>query len=649
MIPSLMPLIFFLYGLAFFAMGMSVALESRWASALAFGHHLRWLAAFGFVHSLVEWSDMFMLINGSGPVYDGFLLARSVLLPLSALLLVRFGIGLVGEAGPLPRFMTFVPAVLLVPVALLAAYVLIVLITEPGAERTSDIWSRYLLYLPGSLFAAFGFLRQARRLPASGFRRAQDMFIGAALAFLLNAIVAGLIVPEGPHEIFSWLNQEKVQAVTGLPVQVWRMASALGIAFFVVRALGVFKVEREQQIAELNRARVEAQQDNLRWQTEARCTAEKWTDGLVSVSRQIANLEDADAVLATITDQARQLLASDTAALALWDDKFDQLELKCLATANGVSAATASTVHNRMILDAVRAGRALRFPEEQRGEWVCPVTQRVVEAAAVVPLQVDGRPIGGLWVARYVHRAYGPEDVTGLGRLADQAVIALEHALMAARLQSLAVVEERARLAREMHDGLSQILGYLSLETQTLEAMVRQGDREGTLAELKEARSRIKAAQADVRENILSLRTTLAGNAGLLPALQQYVVEFGVQTGIEAQVKNDLAEPPRLSPLAETQLVRIVQEALANVRKHAQAKHVTVRLHEQDAGLAVGVLDDGVGFRSVPDHNHYGLSTMRERAEDVGGTLQVISRPDDGTHVQLWLPMLETEVMRVAA
>ena len=183
----------------------------------------------------------------------------------------------------------------------------------------------------------------------------------------------------------------------------------------------------------------------------------------------------------------------------------------------------------------MNGGISCRFPEDVTGAdaaWHCPTVSRLIHAAAAVPLQFDGRLAGGIWVGRFEPDSFTATDLVGLESIADQAVIALQHSLMAARLQSLAVLEERSRIAREMHDGLAQVLGYLSLQVQTLDALVRRGDDEKVLAELQRTRENIKIAQADVRENILSLRTeTLADGVSVVSALQEYVTEFGLQTG----------------------------------------------------------------------------------------------------------------------
>ncbi len=632
--------VYFAYGLAFFALGGAALLEGRQSSKLSLGRQLPWLAAFGFTHSLVEWCDMFLLASIAPEVEAALLAARTILLPVSALLLIRFGAGLVGEVGPLPGWVPYARVVLLTPVTLIVAYALVVVLTEGQTATGADVWSRYLLFFPGGLLVAFGFFRHWRRLPHTGLLGTHYSLLGAGVAFTLYAIVAGLIVPETSYGLSPWLNDEAIRDATGLPVQVWRMAVALVVMASVVRAMGVFSAEREQQLARLRAERERAQADALAAQRDARHMAEAWIETLVQITRQIAMLEGLDQVLAQIVERARTLLGADAAALALWDETGDALIVKAFAgpDGGGMESLRSDTIRSGVIFDHTRA-RQMRLLAPGEG-WRCSVLDARVQAGAIAPLVFEEESVGVLWVVSRQPDRFSQGDLDRLGHLSDQAVIAIQHTLMAGRLQSLAVIEERARIAREMHDGLAQILGYLSLEVQTLDALVRQGDTEATLGELRQARERITAAQADVRENILSLRTTLAGDAGLMPALERYVEEFSVQTGIDAHVASEI-DASRLSPLAETQLVRIVQEALANVRKHAAARQVQIRLVARDGCLGVTVTDDGVGFDRVPNGTHFGLQTMRERAESVGGGLTVTSVPAKGTQVTFWLPLAQ--------
>lgn len=635
--------VYFVYGLALFSLGLAALLETRHASELPLGRQLRWLAAFGVTYATTKWLDMFLLGEPAASTGDILATARTSLLPLAALLLIRFGVGLVNDAGPLPEWLSLLPVVLIVPIGLVVAYAVVVAATESPLAIAAEVWSRYLLYLPGNLLAAFGFVRQWRTLANSKYTPARQLLLGAALAFFFNAWLVGLIVPKTDYGLAPWLNYDNVLAVTHVPIQIWRMLSALAVTFFVMRALGVFEAERAQRIAELQAERERAQQTTLQAQSAARWTAESWTEGLVNIGHRIADMEATNDILAAIVDLARRLLRADLAVLGLWDEDRQFLMLKNYATAEGSHPIENRCSKNEIVLDALHTDRPFRYPDDEANPphvWGSTVLNHEVHAALIVPLWLETQAVGGLWVARIEAQPFTPDDVIGLERLADQAVIALEHASMTAQLQSLAVTDERARIAREMHDGLAQVLGYLSLQLQTLEAYVRQGSCEQALAELCQARARIKEAQADVRENILSLRTTLSGEVGLIPALRQYVEEFSVQTGIAAELIDDCGEPPALSPLAEAQLVRIVQEALTNVRKHAHAQHAQVRLGLQRDCFATSITDDGVGINGPALRGHFGLQTMRERAESVSGGLTINSEPGVGTQVELWIPIV---------
>lgn len=776
--------IYFVYGLAFFCLGLAVALEARRASDLPLRRQLPWLAAFGLVHALVEWADMFLLIDPGEPYRTVLLAVRTVLLPVSALLLIRFGAGMIGETGPLPLWLWIFPLLLAAPAAILIAQALVAATVD--AIIAIDVWSRYLLYSLGSILSGIGFLQQRQSLLHAGIGSARKLMLAAAMLFFFNALVAGLIVPPAPYGFAPWLNYETVVAATGVPVQLWRMLSAVTLTVFVIRALDVFEAQRKQEkehaeterraavqtlresedrfrtvfelapigmailspegrltqanlamqqmlgyseeelrsmlyseythpddvalsqqmVADLTAgklphfhikkrynskdgalvwanaavtavrdmaddlqyyiamiedvtqrkemthellvARARVQKAELLAEAAARKEAEKWSEVLVDVSRRIARIEDIDEILTHIVGQAQGLLKSDTVSLALRSDDGDKLQLEYQAIGDSAHVlAPPQLVESNVLLRMLESGCVYRFPEDIEHVaaetadlvWRCSTTGEVFQRAAVAPLQFDGRIVGGIWVGRFREHSFTPSDLVGLESIADQAVIALQHALMAARLQSLAVLEERSRIAREMHDGLAQILGYLGLQVQTLDALVSRGDNARALTELRQTRENIKRAQADVRENILSLRTTLGESGSIDATLREYVTEFGLQTGTTTEFVADIDDIRKLSPLAEVQMVRIVQESLANVRKHAQASHVRVILAENAGCLSISIADDGIGFEPSKHRHRFGLQTMCERAEMAGGTLSVKSTPSQGTQVELLLPL----------
>ncbi|HEX9016500.1 MAG TPA: GAF domain-containing sensor histidine kinase, partial [Chloroflexota bacterium] len=443
----------------------------------------------------------------------------------------------------------------------------------------------------------------------------------------------------------------QILLTTRLPIEFWRMISALIVTFFVVRSFGVFDAIQRRKVRALQEERDRAQWAAFEAQIAARQTAEGWTDALVSISRRIAELDDVDSILLYITENTRQLLDSEFSGLAIADGDSGQLRLKyCSSNAQSGIVDTDVVVENPLILGALNSSTSYRSHDGEPPEMLagtCPLVGSAVRAVAVVPLDLDNHSIGAFWIARSEARPYSETDLIWLECLADQVVIAIKHGLMTAQLQSLSITEERGRIAREMHDGLAQVLGYLNLQVQTLEAFLQQRRWDKLEAKLVQMREAVQVAHADVRENILSLRTTLANEKGVIPAIAEYLEEFAIQTKLDAQFLNEVDEETRLSSLAEVQLVCILQEALTNVRKHSNAEHVTVRLvregEDEEEHVALVVSDDGTGFASGSSTRSFGLQTMRERAHSVGGELMVSSAPGKGTRVECRIPCLDPE------
>ena len=217
--------------------------------------------------------------------------------------------------------------------------------------------------------------------------------------------------------------------------------------------------------------------------------------------------------------------------------------------------------------------------------------------------------------------------------------------------QRVAVLEERDRLAREMHDGIAQVLAYLLVRVDTIESLVDRGRSTEALAELRGMRSSGDVANAEVREAIAGLRTNPApGIGGLIDALRVYTEDFGARTGIVARfnigrVPDGTTAVPDLPDGGELHLLRVTQEALTNIRKHAHAQIVSVTISAQDTNWHVRIADNGCGFDPagalIPEQSgrrHFGLMMMRERTEAMGGKLSITSRPGEGTVIAASVP-----------
>jgi signal transduction histidine kinase len=208
----------------------------------------------------------------------------------------------------------------------------------------------------------------------------------------------------------------------------------------------------------------------------------------------------------------------------------------------------------------------------------------------------------------------------------------------------LAILEERDRLGREMHDGLAQVLGYVNAKAQAAREYLRAGQTELAAQHLEELILAAREAYTDARETIADLRMEGVRERPLPDLLTEYVARFERQSGVQAHLVVEPSWQARRLPLtARVQLLRIVQEALTNIRKHAQAQCAAITLNMADGFAQVQVEDDGQGFALSrllsPEFSRYGLRTMRERAQAVGGTFRIESLPEAGTRVRVQVPL----------
>jgi len=392
-----MVLVFFIYGLAFFCMGFAIALESGQSSGLRLAGALPFLAAFGILHGLTEWSDTLLLVQAAVPAtisMDSLRLARTILMGVSTLALVQFGSSLLrGAEAPEKRgrvatsvlrwTLGYAPALL--GLAWLAVLVLLSAIGYPVGSRQwlthADIWARFLLYLPGSVLAGTGLISEARRLEEADFANIARDARFAAATFFLNALVAGLVVPPGQQLPDLALDYDRFQSLFGVPVQLLRALSAVAIAFFMLRVLRVFRFKTQRQVEEAERRRLLAALE------ERERIAREMHDGIAQVVGFL-NLR---------IRVARQMLSSGRLADA--EAELDQIQrivreaysdirqsIGSLRTATGLeqgleaaireSAADFSDQNGIPVELALDEGKGISFPQEAEVQLV-----RIVQEA----------------------------------------------------------------------------------------------------------------------------------------------------------------------------------------------------------------------------------------------------------------------------
>ncbi len=270
---------------------------------------------------------------------------------------------------------------------------------------------------------------------------------------------------------------------------------------------------------------------------------------------------------------------------------------------------------------------------------------------ASVPLRTSRRTLGVLAVRSCDPHHFALHDVQWLTTVASLLAAAIENAYVRTEMQhrigeltdqvrQLAIIEERERIGREMHDGLAQTLGLLNLQIEHVKGSVLSHDWQAVDRELQLLDDYLGTAYVDVREALGSLRNANPEGPRFVSALEDRLRDFERRHAIQTTlvVKNGV-QPICFSPLVEVALTRVIQEALTNVRRHAQASRVEVKVAREGSNCEIAVLDDGVGFdqHQVPvgSAERLGLKTMRERVEELGGRFSIISRPGEGTRVTI--------------
>jgi PAS domain S-box-containing protein len=274
---------------------------------------------------------------------------------------------------------------------------------------------------------------------------------------------------------------------------------------------------------------------------------------------------------------------------------------------------------------------------------------RAPQACTVVPLRWGEQLLGSLNLALHAECELTGQQAAIAREVADSLAVAIRHArlhrsvvLHRERLRALtarlaeADEAERGRLAGDLHDQIGQKLTALAINLSVIKALLGEDAAPEVLSRLDDAGQLVKATTDQVRCMIADLRPPMLDDYGLLPTLRWCGEILAERTGVHVEVRGENPDP-RLPPRAEDALVRITQEALTNVAKHARASRVTITLSEERETVRLIIEDDGVGFDPAAEaragSETWGLVTMTERAEAVGGCCRTESQPGEGTSV----------------
>jgi len=353
-------------------------------------------------------------------------------------------------------------------------------------------------------------------------------------------------------------------------------------------------------------------------------------------------------VLQKVVDQARQLLEARYGAIAVYDDKGLLKEFMTSGMSEEDKEAIGTLPEGRGLLGVVlRQGQRIRLPDVERDPRSVgfPPNHPEMHSLLAIPIVCKGPFRGNLYVSEKITALeFAPEDEETLVRFATAAAIAIDNAHLNQRLRTLAVAEERVRIAREIHDGMAQILAYVNTKAQAVKAYLDKDKPEQASAQLEQLASAAREVYTDAREGIMALRTRVGPDQPLSEALQHYIERWELQSGIAGSL--EIEGEIQVSTTVELQLLRILQEALSNTRKHSGATQVEVRIHQEQDRLIASVEDDGTGFdpsnRPREAFPRFGLAIMRERAESIGGSLDLETSPGSGTRVKIEVPFAST-------
>ncbi|MEO6259245.1 MAG: GAF domain-containing sensor histidine kinase [Thermoanaerobaculia bacterium] len=355
-----------------------------------------------------------------------------------------------------------------------------------------------------------------------------------------------------------------------------------------------------------------------------------------------------DAVLNKVVDRARTLVGAQYGALSVVESggRIEAFLTSGITPEQRAILGPPPTGHGLLGV-VLHHGEHLRLDnltKDPRSEGF-PPHHPPMRSLLAVPIACKSPFVGNLYLAEKEGGALftrGDEDT--LQRFAVQAAIAIDNAYLHRQVATLAVTQERMRIAHEMHDGIAQVLGYVNTKVQAANEYIRRGNTDEASVQLRELATAARDAYGDVREAIVDLRTLPEVTRTFGEVLEEYLSRWKEQTGVSTQVT--MASDLVLPVSTELQLMRIIQESLTNIRKHAKATTAKVSLRRADGLLTLLIEDDGVGFnpaaKTRSDFPRFGLATMRERAEGIGGTFTIESLPGQGTRVHAEVPVSET-------
>ena len=644
-------IVYFVYGQVFFTLGIVTALHSHKQPRLPLARHLKWLAAFGAVHGLVEWSHIFIPIQATYVSSDIVVLlkdAHTLLLALSFYLLLQFGILIAFPSST--RRMWLYSLSIGVPLAWLAlgpTFLAAVTETSPFTVLLlpqTEAPIRVALGFTGGTMAAVGLYRQARLLGKRGWRSIATYFRWTAICMGLYGLAAGLVVPSSVGSTSELTGLLLLTNIPVVPAPLFRSLAVIGVTFGIIRGLGVFEMKTEKVLQEAERNRLRA--------------AERARLSLDAMAAALGSRLPKESLLDVALEKVLGIMGGPMGWVMLIRAGDGALEMGASRSLRqpilpGTPCPGAEGCACKRIVFGVEGDRLFSTSQCQ----LLPEGEPHLMFASI-PLEARGRVVGILNVA---NKEYGPEEIGLLDSMGKQIGLALENAGLweelrrkeEVRAQLLARViaaqeDERKRVARELHDETGQKLSAVIMGLGAAADALSRG-APGGVDILTDTREVAVETLEGIRQLILGLRPSVLDDLGLASALRRIAEELSKLSSMDIQVTVDGLDEC-LPPEAEIVLFRILQEGMNNAVRHSKARRAVVHVARNGSEVSARVEDDGVGFEPDRVTAHVesgcglGLIGMQERASLLGGEVKVDSGPGRGTRLHVRLPLPNKEM-----
>jgi signal transduction histidine kinase len=452
-------------------------------------------------------------------------------------------------------------------------------------------------------------------------------------------------IADHPKSVGFPANHPAMRSFLGAPVQA--MGKVFGNIYLAEKrtAPEFSKEDEESTVILATQAGVAIANATLYAQTRQR---ERWLDAIRDITSEILAGSDADSLLDAIAEHARDLANADSATILTTSSASGQLVVVAAVGAH------AAQVHGQLVPAAksisgevMESGQPLVTEDASahRGAYQPIIRLGRVGPAIFVPLRVGGRATGSLMVANVTGgRHFDQGTVRLVETFADQASVAIEYVRAQVDVRRVGLMDERERIAKELHDGVIQSLFAVGMGLQGTALMTGSAEQaariEGAVVELDKV-------IRDLRNYIFGLRPGILADRQLDQALRSLGDEVQARSGPKVVVDVDTDLAASLSGRSH-EIVQLAREALSNVVRHANAKNSAVRLVRAGRSALLAIEDDGSGFDAHRESDGSGLRNMRERAASLGGKMRVTSNGGRGTRLRITFPVSQDSAVRPA-